>query len=137
MTDIKTLIPQREPFLFVDDIICANREEIVGIKTYDTSFLFCEGHFLERKIVPGVILIESIVQCGGAGVTKLGLFKEILWGLASIDHVRFFDVLEPAATVKMVIKNLKLSDKALKQTGTAFYDEKVILEATWLCLPLK
>ncbi len=137
MTDIKTLVPQRDPFLFVDEIISANMEEIVGIKTYDKSFLFCEGHFPERKIVPGVILIESIVQCGGAGVTKLGIFENVLWGLASIDHVQFWGIIEPGTTIKMVVKNLKLSNKVLKQTGTAFCEEKAILEATWLCLRLK
>lgn len=137
MTDIENLVPQRYPFLFIDEIISADINEIVGVKAYDKSFLYSQGYFPAEKIIPGVILVESIVQCGGAGVVKLGLFDKTLWGLASLENVRFFGVVEPGSTVKMVVKNLKVSNKVLKQTGAAFVGERLILEATWMCLMLK
>lgn len=137
MTSIETLLPQRYPFLFVDEIISATIDEIIGIKTYDDTFLYYQGHFPDKKIVPNVILIESIVQCGGAGVTKIGIFEKVLWVLAAIENVRFFECIESGSTVKMVVKTLKISNKLIKQTGTAFCGEHVILEATWLCLRLK
>ncbi|MBU2701810.1 3-hydroxyacyl-[acyl-carrier-protein] dehydratase [Sporomusaceae bacterium BoRhaA] len=136
MTDIKTLLPQRAPFLFVDKIISATPEEILGIKTYDSTFLFYQEYFSKQKIIPNMLLVESLVQCGGAGITRLGLFKNVLWGLAAVENVRFFDFIEPNATVTMTVKNLKISQIALKQTGVAFYQDKAILEATWLCLRL-
>lgn len=136
MTDIETLLPQRCPFLFVDEIIFADRDEIIGIKTYDTTFLYFQEYFPDQKIVPNSILIESIVQCGGAGLNKIGLFDKSLWGLASIENVRFFDFVEPNTMVKMVVKNLKVSNKVLKQTGTVFCEGETILEATWMCLKL-
>ena len=83
-----------------------------------------------------MLLVESLVQCGGAGITQLGLFKTVLWGLASVENVHFFDFIEMDATITMTVKNLKISQAALKQTGMAFYQEKAILEATWLCLRL-
>lgn len=136
MTDIETLLPQRYPFLFVDEIIFADRDEIIAIKTYDTTFLYFQEYFPGQKIVPNSILIESIVQCGGAGLNQIGLFDKSLWGLASIENVRFFDFVEPNTMVKMVVKNLKVSNKVLKQTGTAFCEGEKILEATWMCLKL-
>jgi len=137
LTSIETLLPQRDPFLFVDEIISATTDEIIGSKTYDNSFLYYQGHYPDEKIVPNVILIESMVQCGGAGVTKMGLFEKVLWGLASIEHVRFFHCVECCSTVKIIVKTIKISNKILKQTGTSFCGGHVILEATWLCLRFK
>ena len=137
MISIETLLPQRYPFLFVDEIISATIDEIIGTKTYDNSFLYYQGYLSEQKIVPNVILIESMVQCGGAGVTQLGIFEKVLWVLASIEHAQFFHSVEAYSTVKMIVKTIKISNKILKQTGTAFCGGHVILEATWLCLRFK
>lgn len=137
MSDIEKLIPQRYPFLFIDDIISADRDEIVGIKMYDKSFIFSQACAQESGIIPGVILIESMVQCGGAGIAKVGLLDKKLWGLASLENVRFFGVVKAASEVRMVVKNLKITNKVLKQSGTAFVDGKIVLKASWVCLEFK
>lgn len=132
MNDIDGLIPHRDPFQFVDNIISANQDEIIGVKTYDDPF-FIKGHFPERKIVPGVIVIESMAQCGGAGVNMLGIAGEGLWGLATVENAEFLGVIEPKKTVKIVVKNIKISNKIIKQSGVALCDGKVVVKATWLC----
>jgi 3-hydroxyacyl-[acyl-carrier-protein] dehydratase len=136
MTDIEILLPQRYPFLFVDELISADRNEIIGTKIYDTSFLFFLEHLPNQKIIPNTILIESIVQCGGAGINQIDLFEKFLWGLASIESAHFFGIVEANTLVKMIVQNLKVSNKIIKQSGTAFCKEKKILEATWMCLRL-
>jgi 3-hydroxyacyl-[acyl-carrier-protein] dehydratase len=136
MNDIDTLIPHRDPFQFVDEILSAEEDEIVGVKTYDDPF-FMQGHFPERKIVPGVILIESMAQCGGAGINKIGIVGDALWGLASLEEAHFLSIVDFGKTVKMVIKNLKISNRGIKQSGTAFCDGKIVVTATWVCARLK
>lgn len=136
MNDIESLIPHRFPFLFVDEILSAETDEIVGIKTYDNSFSFFQEYFSHKKIVPNVILIESMGQCGGAGIKKLGIGGDALYGFAVIENVRFFSNVEFGQTVKMVIKNLKISNKVIKQSGTAFCNGEVVAEATWMCARL-
>ena len=136
MTNMEHLLPQRYPFLFVDQLLSADKDTITGTKIYDTSFLYFQEYVPGKKIVPGSILIESIVQCGGAGLNAITLFKRSLWGLASLETVRFFDFVEANTLVTMVVKNLKLTDKIVKQSGTASCEGKNILEATWLCLRL-
>jgi len=131
-TDIKALLPQREPFLFVDELLSAGMDEIVGMMKYDESFpyyLDCSPH---QKIVPGVILIESLVQCGGAGVTKLGIIEKALWGLASLEKVRFHGVVEANSTVKVVVKNLKNARWSLKHEGVSSIEGKIIHGPTWV-----
>lgn len=136
MTSIETLLPQRYPFLFVNEIISATMDEIIGIQTYDNFFLYYQGHFPDKKTVPNVILLESMVQCGGAGVTQLDIFEKVLWVLASVENVQFLGSVQSNSTVRMVVKTIKISDKILKQTGTASCQDQVILEATWLCLKM-
>lgn len=133
--NIQALLPQREPFLFVSELLYADKDEIIGTMIYGEAFPYYLPCSPLRKIVPGVILIESIVQCGGAGVSKAGIFGNIPWGLAAIEKAVFRGVVEPNTTIKMVVKNLKVSSKILKQSGVSYYKEKAILKASWFCLP--
>ena len=136
MTEIERLLPQRYPFLFVTEILSTDHNETVGVQIYDQSFPFYQRHFPKGERVPSVILIESMVQCGGAGVTQAGIFLKASWGLASLEKVQFWGSVESGAVVNMIVKNLKVSTKILKQRGTAFCGGQKILEATWLCLRL-
>ncbi len=136
MTKIEELLPQRYPFLFLDEIEWATKAEIKGSKTYDNSFFFYQEQNGTKKIVPNLILIESLVQCGGAGVTQIGILEKGFWGVATLENVKFYGSVELDSTVSMLVKNLKVSNKVLKQRGTALCNGHVIIEATWLCLQL-
>lgn len=137
MTEIKTLLPQREPFLFVDALLSADRNQIIGIKKYEQGFPFCRDISPGRAVVPETILVESLVQCGGAGLASMGLTGQSLWGLATLEKVRWQAVVEPPATVTMHISTLKISARILRQSGTGFCDGNPVLTATWCCLKLR
>jgi len=137
MKNIEALIPHRAPFLFVDELISVDKDEIIGVKTFDDSFFVYSGHLPERKIVPEVILIEAMAQCGGAGAKKLNFIKEDLLVLAMIASARFHDEVEPGTLVTMVIKNLKVRNRGVKQSGTAHCQGKLVAEATWWCVKLR
>lgn len=135
-TDIAALIPHRAPFLFVDEILSTSTEEIVGVKTFGDADAMLKGSFPEFNFVPGVILIESMAQCGGAGIKILGL-AEGLFGLASIETATFLSGTPYHTPVKYVIRNIRVSDKLIKQSGVAYVDEKPVLEARWLCVKIE
>lgn len=133
MKDIKELIPHRDPFLFVDEIISAEREEIIGIKTFDESFYYFQENCNKEKVVPNTIIVESMGQCGGAGIKQLGLGGDSLYGFAIMENIRFYDNAKLGDTVKMVVKNLNITNRAIKQSAAAYCEGKVIAEATWMC----
>lgn len=135
--EIELLLPQRDPFLFVDELIAVSTREITGTMTYDQKYPYYQEHCPKQMIVPVVLLIESLVQCGGAGVNKLGVTDRALWALASLEKVRVFGVVEPDSTVTMVVQNEKLSGRMIKQSGESFCNGRSILKATWFCLRLK
>ena len=62
---IKRLLPHRYPFLLVDRIIeLKPLERIVGIKQVSVNESFFEGHFPGAPVMPGVLVIEALAQCG-------------------------------------------------------------------------
>jgi len=65
LTDIKRLLPHRYPFLMVDKIISLNETTIVGVKNVTFDEPFFQGHFPDEPVMPGVLLVEALAQCGG------------------------------------------------------------------------
>jgi 3-hydroxyacyl-[acyl-carrier-protein] dehydratase len=133
MKEIEVLIPHRAPFLYVDKIISLSKEEIIGIKVFTDNDAFLKGSFPESGFVPGVILIEALAQCGGAGIKKLGL-ADGLFGLANIENASFFKGVSYDTEFRMVVKNIKIAEKFIKQTGVGYCENERCIELTWTCL---
>lgn len=132
--EIHGLLPHRDPFLFLDSIEHADEEHIVGVHTFGEGEVFFPGHFPDYPVVPGVILIETMAQCGGAGVRKLGTLGEKLFFLASVDKAKFRRQVQPGETVRIEITNLRVSPRMLKQEGRCLVGEEVAAEAQWMCV---
>ncbi|QSW88118.1 MULTISPECIES: 3-hydroxyacyl-ACP dehydratase FabZ family protein [Flavobacterium] len=133
--NIESLIPHRAPFLFVDEIASYTKETIIGFKTFDDNDYWLKGSFPDLDYIPGTILIESMAQCGGAGVKLLGVTDGI-FGLVSIESAEFFAGAKFGDKIKFVVENLRLSEKIIKQQGTAYIEDTAILKASWMCVKI-
>ena len=132
--NMKELLPHREPFLFVDDLISYDEERIVGTKRFGSDEFFFPGHFPEYPVVPGVLLVEAMAQCGGAGVNAQGTLGDALFFLATIEKAKFRRQVKPEEEVRFEIENVRVSPRGLKQRGKALVDGETAAEAEWLCL---
>lgn len=133
--DIESLLPHRDPFKFVDRIISADKEKVVAERTFTDKEFFFKGHFPQYPVVPGVILVETMAQAGGAGLSAQKVFTEgSLFFLGTIDKVKFRRQVRPGDTVRLEIQNLRVSPRMIKQAGKAFVGDEVAAEAEWMCL---
>jgi 3-hydroxyacyl-[acyl-carrier-protein] dehydratase len=135
MNEIESLLPHRAPFLFVDEIVEANKERVVAKHVFTENEYFFKGHFPEYPVVPGVVLVETMAQSGGAGLRKAGLLGgDDLFFFATVDKVKFRRQVRPGDEVRSEIVNLRISKSMIKQSGKAYVGDEVAAEAEWMCL---
>ena len=135
MSEIESLLPHRAPFLFVDEIVEATNEKIVAKHVFTENEYFFKGHFPDYPVVPGVILVETMAQSGGAGLRKIGtLSADGLFFFATVDKVKFRRQVRPGDELRSEVTNLRVSPKMIKQSGKAYVGDELAAEAEWMCL---
>ena len=85
--------------------------------------------------MPGVILIETMAQGGGAALSLQKKFEEgSLFFLATVNNVKFEHQVRPGDNVRMEVTNKRVSPKMIVQEGKAYVDDTLCAQAEWMCL---
>ena len=129
--EIKKLIPHRDPFLFVDicEIITPG-EHGISEKNFSKDEYFFKGHFPDKPIVPGVIIVEAMAQTAGIVVSyKLRDFNEKSVLFMSVNKAKFRKPILPNENVKFEVKFINRVRDVYKFEGNCFKDNVKVSEA--------
>ena len=129
------LLPHRKPFLFVDKLLYADQKRYQGEVTYGEDSWFFKGHFPNYPVVPGVILTETMAQCGGAGlVASEQIPRGAVFLLVGVDNAKFRRQVRPNDTVRLEVENIRVSSRMAIQFGKAFVGDELAAEAEFRCV---
>ena len=131
---IKELIPHRYPLLLIDGIqTLTPNESATGIKNVSVNEPFFEGHFPDRPVMPGVLIIESMAQTAGClVVASLGKESEgKLVYFMTIENARFRKPVVPGDRMVINVQKLRSRGSVFKFSGKAFVGEVLAAEASF------
>ncbi len=130
---IRELLPHRYPMQLVDKVISLGATSIVGVKNVTSNEPFFTGHFPQEPVMPGVLLIEAMAQCGGLLVLNTVEEPE-RWStyFLKIDGVKFRQKVVPGDTLLFRVELLHpLSHGISTMRGYMFVGDQVVAEATF------
>ena len=123
--EIKDLIPQRPPFLFVDKITSLEEKKISTVLTLSGEEDFFKGHFPGNPIMPGVLLQEALFQSGAALMAmKAGAGLGVL---TRVQNAKFKGVVRPGDKLEMEVELTDSLSNASFMKGQTRVNGKVIL----------
>jgi len=135
--EILKRIPHRYPFIMVDRIVSYTpSKHIVGIKNVSINEPFFQGHFPNRPIMPGVLIIESLAQTGAimAYDELIRYQPEKFLYLSSMNKVRFRKPVLPGDQLVLDLSVVRMRKQAIKMRGQAKVDDKIAAEAELVAL---
>jgi beta-hydroxyacyl-ACP dehydratase FabZ len=134
--EIKRYLPHRYPFLLVDRILEIEKfERVVGIKNVSLNEYFFKGHFPDRPIMPGVLIVEAMAQVGGVLYAySLGLEGNNTVYFMGIDKCKFRKLVVPGDQIRIEMSVLRKHRRGWKMRGEAYVEGKLAVEAEMLAL---
>ena len=123
---IKAIIPHREPFLLVDEVLELDPgKRIVAMKYVRAEEYYFEGHFPQEKVMPGVLQIEALAQAGAVAILSLPDFKDKIAYFGGIKEAKFRQKVVPGDHLRLEVTLDRLRSKAGTGTATAYVGDKV------------
>jgi 3-hydroxyacyl-[acyl-carrier-protein] dehydratase len=100
--EIEAILPHREPFLLIDEVVeLEPGERVVARKTVRPDEWYLAGHFPGRPVMPGVLIVEAMAQTGAVAVLSQEENRGRLALFAGIDNVRFKRIVEPGDELEL------------------------------------
>ena|SRR3989338_2325888 len=129
--DIQKIIPHRYPFLLIDKVIMLEpNKKLIAVKNVSVNEQFFSGHFPSEKVMPGVLIIESMAQAGCIYYyySKNMQGKDLIYYLAKVS-AKFTAPVVPGDQLRIEVTTVKLMKKAGLLKTLAYVKDNLVAEA--------
>jgi 3-hydroxyacyl-[acyl-carrier-protein] dehydratase len=141
INEILRLLPHRYPFLLVDRVVEFEAgKSLVGIKNVTINEPFFQGHFPEKPVMPGVLILEALAQATGLLAFRTesrGAERDSLYYFVGIDNARFKRPVEPGDQLRLAVKLIKTKRGIWVFDTDATVDGHTAATATIMCTERK
>tara|TARA_B100000989_G_scaffold295138_1_gene275528 strand:- start:594 stop:1037 length:444 start_codon:yes stop_codon:yes gene_type:complete len=134
-TEIADLLPHREPMLLIDELYDIKKLfSATAIVNVRKNSFFVQGHFPDRPVMPGVLIVESFGQAAAA-LTAHGLdkstYEDKLVFLMGVEKARFRNPVIPDCKLILNIEAIRSHGRVWKYKGEAFVNKIKMADAIW------
>ena len=135
LSEIRELIPHREPFLYIDELLNIEKlNKATGVKKFSNKDNFFQGHFPGHPVVPGVILVEMMAQTAAALIAfsiRDKTFDKIVY-LMNVDSSKFRKPVFPDEKIMANVKALRSKGRVWKFEGEAINENgELVCNSRW------
>ena len=133
---IRDILPHRYPMLLVDRVLeIEEGKRIVGIKNVTANEQFFQGHFPGAPVMPGVLIVEAMAQCGAILFLRdIADRDQKLFLFGGVDKARFRRPVVPGDQLRLECELVQRRGNSVKIRGTATVDGSVVAEAEMLSI---
>ena len=135
---INELLPHREPFLMLDEVLdCTPHESVTAIKIVRGDEPHFAGHFPGNPVMPGVLIVEAIAQAGGvlSHISNGDIDPKPLYFLARVEDARFRRPVVPGERLVIRVFADKVKRGMWWYRGEVSVDEQLVASAMLVCAP--
>lgn len=129
LEQIKEIIPHRDPFLLLDEIIELDTFKAIGIKHVTPDEFYFKGHFPGKPVVPGVILVESLAQVGAVIILSHDKYKGKIAYFTGIKNAKFRKSVLPGDTVYLHCEVTRIKGAFGFGKAEAYVNDELVCEA--------
>ena len=128
--EIQEIIPHRYPFLLIDTIDeIIDNKKIIGYKCVSANEMQFMGHFPQKHVMPGVLILESLAQCGAVLLLSQEDNKGKIAYFAGVDKARFKRQVIPGDKMQLVVELTNQRGNIGFAKATAYVDNQVACSA--------
>ena len=139
--EIQNLLPHRYPFLLIDRVVEFHEgHSLIGIKNVTVNEPFFQGHFPDKPVMPGVLILEALAQATGLLAFRTGnrgAERDSLYYLVGIDKARFKQPVEPGDQLRLSVDLIKTRRGIWVFDCEATVDGKTAATAEIMCTERK